>query len=118
VVTEETVRHAAHPESCEPAGKQVEERAVIIVIGEDAGFVVPASEHVVHQAGDMQAQWATHCQTHRQDIGPTEVDGNRVVQAAVSGNVARREMRALNSVSGLFVPAVPSIEDTVARNKI
>src|SRR5688572_2084785 len=68
VVPEKTVRHAAYAQSCERVSKHVEERAVIMVVCKDAGLFVSTGEHMVDQAGRMQAQRATHCDPSRQDI--------------------------------------------------
>src|SRR5688572_15167007 len=102
VVPEKTVRHAAYAQSCERVSKQVEERAVIVVVCKDAGLFLSACEHMVDQAGRMQAQRATHCDPSRQDIRLTGTARKSRCSDWTSRRCCRtRDARAERSCSNL-----------------
>ena len=60
VIPEQAIRNAADAKARKRFGQELEERFVVLIIGEDARFLVAAGIHVMQQTGRMQTQWTAH----------------------------------------------------------
>ena len=67
VIPEQAVRNTADAKARKRFCQELEERFVVLIIGEDARFLVAAGIHVMQQTGRMQTQWTAHMVAVGQD---------------------------------------------------
>ena len=92
VVPEQAIRNTADAKARKRFCQELEERFVVLIIGEDARFLVAAGIHVMQQTGRMQTQWTAH------SVRWGKTAARRVVGENVSESVAELSAGCRNCV--------------------